>query len=320
MSRLFRWHIALVAFCVGLTSAGCVDEEGAPCGDDACVTPPLPECERSLVVAFQPFGTCEQGECRWERSLTPCPYGCVDGACLDASVVCESACSSPPSAYCDDATLVFFGRGGLCDGVTRECRYSESRADCTQSDRICAFDNQGIAACREQGEACNDGALSEGESDIDCGGVCLPCSAGAACAVDSHCQSRRCLSGRCAAASCGDLVRNGLETDVDCGGGECSLCEGGLGCNTDLDCATGICVRGACAPFSCINETLDGLETGLDCGGVCDPCEDSSPCAQSTDCISGVCLDASCAEPSCEDRVRNGLETGVDCGGDCGPC
>jgi hypothetical protein len=299
---------------------GCGDETQSPCGDDDCVTPGLPVCERSLVVTYFPFGTCENGVCDWERRLTPCPYGCVDGACLEAESVCTSACTSPPESYCDGSALVFYARTGLCDGVTGECRYSESRADCAANDRVCSFDLDALAGCREPSAECGNGRLDEGESDVDCGGVCTPCEAGAVCAVDEHCTSRQCEGGRCASADCNDGIRNGLESDVDCGGTDCDACgDGGL-CVTDLECTTGMCVRGACAPVTCINAALDGLETDVDCGGVCDPCEDNHPCAVATDCTSGVCDGDRCAAPSCEDGVRNGFEIATDCGGACPAC
>lgn len=44
--------------------------------------------------------------------------------------------------------------------------------------------------------------------------------------------------------SCNDRVRNGGESDVDCGGGrECPACGGGRACNEDKDCASGACDR-----------------------------------------------------------------------------
>lgn len=46
---------------------------------------------------------------------------------------------------------------------------------------------------------CYDGALSEGESDVDCGGVCLAkCGEGRSCAADADCAAQLCEDGRCA--------------------------------------------------------------------------------------------------------------------------
>lgn len=59
-----------------------------------------------------------------------------------------------------------------------------------------------------------------------------------------------CTEGLCygrAPSLCGDGLRDGSETDVDCGGGGCPLCTGGRGCITDADCASGSCGAGTCA-------------------------------------------------------------------------
>lgn len=84
-----------------------------------------------------------------------------------------------------------------------------------------------------------------------------------------------CDSGRCVAAPpvdrCHDRVRDGDETDVDCGG-SCGACAGGATCATASDCQTAGCVAGTCAAATCTDNIQDGFETGLDCGGSCKPC------------------------------------------------
>lgn len=44
---------------------------------------------------------------------------------------------------------------------------------------------------------CTDGVLSDGETDLDCGGACGPCDVGRACLVDVDCQTGSCSSNRC---------------------------------------------------------------------------------------------------------------------------
>lgn len=46
--------------------------------------------------------------------------------------------------------------------------------------------------------------------------------------------------------SCDDGVRNGPESDVDCGG-DCPPCERKAACNDAPDCLSGLCARGVCA-------------------------------------------------------------------------
>lgn len=52
------------------------------------------------------------------------------------------------------------------------------------------------------------------------------------------------LQGR--AATCSDTVKNGDETDVDCGGSCTSRCSAGQMCLIDTDCQTGGCAGGVC--------------------------------------------------------------------------
>jgi hypothetical protein len=52
--------------------------------------------------------------------------------------------------------------------------------------------------------------------------------------------------------ACTDKVKNGLETDVDCGGGgSCPRCGYARSCAADTDCQSGICVGGYCRVTSC---------------------------------------------------------------------
>ncbi len=128
--------------------------------------------------------------------------------------------------------------------------------------------------------------------------------------------------------ACDDHVRNGNETDVDCGGGQCDPCEDGLRCLGHSDCRSRWCGEdGRCAqpevPPTCDDGELNGHETDIDCGGPdCEPCGNGENCLANTDCESGYCDPLGvCVEPDCGDEVQNGNETDVDCGGaDCGPC
>ncbi|APR80164.1 Hypothetical protein A7982_05511 [Minicystis rosea] len=74
-------------------------------------------------------------------------------------------------------------------------------------------------------------------------------SLGESCTVANDCPSSVCAAGICAASSCADGVRNGAETDVDCGGdAACSACATGRACVSYADCVSGICEGGICRP------------------------------------------------------------------------
>jgi hypothetical protein len=49
------------------------------------------------------------------------------------------------------------------------------------------------------------------------------------------------------APTCTDLIHNGAETDIDCGGGTCPQCGAGDGCLVNGDCGgIGLCFGGIC--------------------------------------------------------------------------
>src|SRR6187200_355580 len=47
--------------------------------------------------------------------------------------------------------------------------------------------------------------------------------------------------------TCTDGLKNGSETDVDCGGGLCPRCADGKVCQLPNDCSSGTCTGGRCA-------------------------------------------------------------------------
>lgn len=149
----------------------------------------------------------------------------------------------------------------------------------------------------DKGERCCDGARCKGGKCTcnaglkDCGQDCRECC------TDGDCRSRNCRGGRCRPvptppppppASCADGIKNGTESDVDCGGPCFRKCSIGKACAGDGDCASGHC-----------------------CGGVCRAC-----CAND-DCPTYVCSGNVCQSATCDDGVRNGDESDVDCGGPC---
>jgi hypothetical protein len=144
------------------------------------------------------------------------------------------------------------------------------------------------------------------------------------CLTNGDCTSPNvCLGSVCGPANCADNVKNGGESDVDCGG-PCPPCADGKTCNGGSDCLSTACVLTGfdftCAVASCSDGFVDGTELGetdVDCGGPnCMPCGTGLKCLADGDCLGGVCKSNLCA-PTCTDGQKNQGESDVDCGGPC---
>ena len=123
--------------------------------------------------------------------------------------------------------------------------------------------------------------------------------------------------------SCVDGIKDGSETDIDCGGsGSCPACADYQSCSTGTDCTSLVCANAICQPVSCSDGVKNDSESGVDCGAPsCPLCGPGQGCREGADCASGVCWAGVCEGPSCYDGVRNGEEADVDCGPACSvPC
>src|SRR5207253_2250042 len=87
---------------------------------------------------------------------------------------------------------------------------------------------------------------------------------------------------------CRDRIRDGGETDVDCGG-PCQPCQASAACAGGGDCQSGACDAGHCRAPSCSDGVRDGVETDVDCGDNCAGCQLGQVCASGGDCASGHC-------------------------------
>jgi hypothetical protein len=126
------------------------------------------------------------------------------------------------------------------------------------------------------------------------------------------------------AFQCDDGVKNGSETDVDCGG-SCGHCSLEKVCATAADCDTLNCANGRCAPPSCSDGQRNQDEIDVDCGGSgCPPCGEHRQCRTNDQCQSHLVCISSCeyiGTSGCIDGAQDFRETDVDCGGTmCQPC
>jgi hypothetical protein len=115
---------------------------------------------------------------------------------------------------------------------------------------------------------------------------------------------------------CTDGLKNGDETDVDCGG-SCSGCLDGKACRSDGDCESNYCDQKLCHvnDLYCHDGQWSGDETDVDCGGLlCEPCANGFGCLLDSDCASRICAFGYCRMPtfSDEDVDQDGLNDDVD--------
>ena len=130
------------------------------------------------------------------------------------------------------------------------------------------------------------------------------CSAGDACSSFCPCADPGCttygacsgmcsvnpLSPECLAQHCANGVRDGGETDVDCGGG-CAPCTTGHDCSADTDCASGLACggnNGACfgqarSKSVCWQPACATDTSATGCGAANSPCGQNCACVTSCD-------------------------------------
>ncbi len=268
------------------------------------------------------------GDCRALGQLCANGTGCaVPGDCV-SGVCTNNVCQAPT---CNDQ--VFNGAETDTDCGGASCRATGDL--CPAGDRcaIAADCSSGRCVNGRCGEAnCNDGVTNGDETDTDCGGSCrqaplsLTCPDGDRCLVAADCASGVCQgpagNKTCRAPTCNDNVRNGLETDTDCGGANmCDRCAVADTCVGGQDCLSGVCRDGLCQMPACNDGVANGNETDVDCGGPdCGACRANLACVAPADCLSAVCTNNVCVAAGCGDGIFNGDETDLDCGGSCDPC
>lgn len=108
------------------------------------------------------------------------------------------------------------------------------------------------------------------------------------------------LQGRAQAPGCTDTVRNGTESDVDCGG-DCSGCRATQACSASHDCAVGLgCISGKCG--ACIADS--DCSSGSVClAGACSGCKVDNDCPAASTCDGGTCKACAGASGRIDTRV-----------------
>jgi hypothetical protein len=181
--------------------------------------------------------------------------------------------------------------------------------------------------------SCTDGSKNGTETDVDCGGAtCVAegktCADTRTCAVAADCTNGYCnASNVCATPTCTDGVKNGTETDVDCGGATCDgqgkTCADTRTCAVAADCTNGYCnASNVCATPTCTDGVKNGTETDVDCGGAtCDAqgktCVNTKACLVAADCTSTYCDPTYRCADACGGTGATCTDGGQCCLGNC---
>ena len=299
------------------------DSNGNPVEPPSRDCSPFIICEDKNQNGLETGIDCGGGECPRCTDGNPC----LIGTDCDSNYCYQGTCATP---LCSDGNKNVGETDTDCGGATPCDRCANGKTCAQNSD--CQSNSCVGGTCKAK-SCSKDGQKNDTETDTDCGGpntTCDRCENLQECLVHADCKSKACMpfNGKlvCLFASCSDTVKNGEESDVDCGGPTdadggivCERCADAQLCNADSDCEHGVCRLTPpgvqrCFPAKCAPDTACGTAD-------CQLCANEKPCTDNKNCLSNTCLNGLCKAPDCDDKNQNGTETDVDCGGSqCKPC
>lgn len=294
--------------CVSGKCRNIVDENAVPDDSNECTADRCKDGhEEHTILTGSRCGANHQLTCDAQGQCKGCKPGVDDGEC-PVSLPCRTyACGDDRACHYTDA-----------DPGTPVADPADKSGDChvSQCDGV-----GGVARVVDTSDKPADDASDCATPGCDSDGAITKIFKpyGIACTgmyTNMFCDEE----GGCVA--CDDVIPNGRETDVDCGGDKCSPCAAGKMCKVGPDCTSGVCTSGICQA-TCSDKEKNGQETDVDCGGgTCSPCAGKKACMSDNDCESKVCVGNVCQAPSCTDMVQNGTETDLNCGAPspCLPC
>lgn len=254
------------------------------------------ECATTSDCPAPPFPDC--------RAITCAGHRCISVDAAEGKPTTSQVAGDCQQIECDGHGLVRSSAAGDPRDDGREC-----------TDDTCA---QGVPVntARPAGTPCTQGG----------GAVCSGAGDCIGCLSDADCPGKICKAALCVPTGCSDAVKDGGETDKDCGG-PCSPCADGKHCVGPADCQSGVCKGKICKAPTCGDGVKNGPETDTDCGGGCPPCGETKACGAPGDCLSGVCASNACCTPTmdvmtCLGRcgpIANNCGFTVMCGGCFGP-
>lgn len=249
-----------------LTATDCND--GVACTVDACTSQ---ACVHMPMAALcDDMNVCTNDSC---NPASGCQHANNTAACATDNNGCTDdicnggACTHPNNtSACNDGNACTTGdvcSNGSCNGMQMSCGAApqcKKAGNPTCSGGTCQYVDDDGAACPADGNPCT--------TDTCSGGACThpPVSDGTSCGGGTMCVGSTltsalvCMTGMCKGGSsgacpngyaclngttcqsCSDGMKDGGETDKDCGGGApCGKCGGGKSCMNNSDCTNGNC-------------------------------------------------------------------------------
>jgi len=216
--------------------------DGNGCTDDVCTagTPSNPPRASGSACAEGGGNVCNgSGACVECLAAADCPgedTACSTRTCSAGACGIENAPIGTvvPNQAAGDCMRI------TCDGAGNTTS-SIDDTDVPVDGKACTADVCTMGVPSNPALAIDSPCSQSGGSVCNASGACVQCNTGA------QCGSGLCSAGVCLAATCGDGVKNGSESDIDCGGASCPGCGLGKVCGAGTDCASGVCTASACA-------------------------------------------------------------------------
>ena len=101
-----------------------------PCAEVSCNAPPADACNGNSAVNYPATGVCNDGECTYTPTETPCASTetCAQGACLVVDPCEGVTCASPPADFCNGNSAVTYSSAGTCN--EGDCNYASTTEAC----------------------------------------------------------------------------------------------------------------------------------------------------------------------------------------------
>lgn len=307
-------------------------DDGNDCTDDVCSLD-TGEVEH---LAFPRDTPCKRGKnhgtCDDKKNcilLCGAPGNeckCTDKVDCEASGICwESVCSGDVCSRTNAGpdTFVNDGKEGnctkyRCDGNGNHEPVLDDTDPEIKPDAPCETD-ECVSMSVTDHNPIPTGDSCKGDSTRVCDtGSCVECVVATNTGCDPATKACQLVDGEAKCVSCIDVVKNGDETDTDCGGScakcdsnslwPCKLCAEKQGCgNLDANCTNGKCADGFCCNNSCDDACHSCNQQGYE--GLCQPLPGGQPDPQAGLCGGNqVCS----ANGNCTSKGAYGAQCNMD--------